>query len=53
MIDFQFSNCGKWAEGQWRFIESLSTYARLFLKKLDRPNVDEISYSLIHHSAYY
>jgi len=30
------------AEGQWRFIESLSTYARLFLEKLDRPQVDEI-----------
>jgi excinuclease ABC subunit A len=30
------------AEGQWRFIESLSTYARLFLEKLDRPLVDVI-----------
>ncbi len=30
------------AEGQWRFIESLSTYARLFLEKMDRPDVDEI-----------
>ncbi|MEW6162202.1 MAG: excinuclease ABC subunit UvrA [Nitrospirota bacterium] len=30
------------AEGQWRFIESLSTYARLFLEKLDRPDVDGI-----------
>jgi len=30
------------AEGQWRFIESLSTYARLFLEKLDRPDVDSI-----------
>ncbi len=30
------------AEGQWRFIESLSTYARLFLEKLDRPHVDAI-----------
>jgi excinuclease ABC subunit A len=30
------------AEGQWRFIESLSTYARLFLEKLDRPQVDSI-----------
>ena len=29
-------------EGQWRFIESLSTYARLFLEKLDRPDVDSI-----------
>jgi excinuclease ABC subunit A len=30
------------AEGQWRFIESLSTYARLFLEKMDRPDVDSI-----------
>ncbi len=30
------------AEGQWRFIESLSTYARLFIEKLDRPHVDAI-----------
>jgi excinuclease ABC subunit A len=30
------------AEGQWRFIESLSTYARLFLEKMDRPEVDLI-----------
>ena len=30
------------AEGQWRFIESLSTYARLFLEKMDRPAVDAI-----------
>jgi excinuclease ABC subunit A len=30
------------AEGQWRYIESLSTYAQMFLKKLDRPDVDEI-----------
>ncbi|GBD98934.1 UvrABC system protein A [bacterium BMS3Abin07] len=30
------------AEGQWRFIESLSTYARLFIEKLDRPDVDSI-----------
>ena len=30
------------AEGQWRYIESLSTYARMFLKKLDRPDVDAI-----------
>jgi excinuclease ABC subunit A len=30
------------AEGQWRFIESLSTYARLFLEKLDRPDIESI-----------
>ncbi|QWR78540.1 excinuclease ABC subunit UvrA [Candidatus Magnetomonas plexicatena] len=29
------------AEGQWRFIESLSTYAKLFLEKLDKPDIDE------------
>lgn len=30
------------AEGQWRYIESLSTYARMFLERLDRPDVDSI-----------
>ncbi|MBI4208164.1 MAG: excinuclease ABC subunit UvrA [Deltaproteobacteria bacterium] len=30
------------AEGQWRYVESLSTYARMFIEKLDRPDVDEI-----------
>ncbi|RJR20594.1 MAG: excinuclease ABC subunit A [Nitrospiraceae bacterium] len=30
------------AEGQWRFIESLSSYVRLFLEKLDRPDVESI-----------
>jgi excinuclease ABC subunit A len=30
------------AEGQWRYIESLSTYARMFLEKVDRPVVDRI-----------
>ncbi len=30
------------AEGQWRYMESLSTYARLFLEKMDRPDVDAI-----------
>jgi excinuclease ABC subunit A len=30
------------AEGQWRYIESLSTYARLFLERLDRPDVDRL-----------
>lgn len=28
------------AEGRWRFMESLSTYARLFLERMDRPDVD-------------
>lgn len=30
------------AEGQRRYVESLSAYARQFLIKLDKPNVDEI-----------
>src|SRR3981081_4839027 len=30
------------AEGQWRYIESLSAYARMFLERLDRPDVDRI-----------
>ncbi len=32
------------AEGQWRFIESLSTYARTFLERIDRPDVDRIEH---------
>src|SRR4030067_907753 len=31
------------AEGQWRYIESLSTYARMFLDRVDRPDVDRIT----------
>src|SRR6476620_4948982 len=30
------------AEGQWRYFESLSSYARLFLGQLDKPDVDFI-----------
>jgi excinuclease ABC subunit A len=30
------------AEGQWRYVESLSTYARMFLDRVDRPDVDRI-----------
>ncbi len=30
------------AEGQWRYVESLSTYARMFLDKVPRPDVDRI-----------
>src|SRR6266542_1674433 len=30
------------AEGQWRYIESMSTYARMFIQKLDRPDVDAL-----------
>ncbi len=32
------------AEGQWRYIESLSSYARMFLERLDRPDVDRIEH---------
>src|SRR4026209_684462 len=32
------------AEGQLRYIESLSTYARMFLERLDRPAVDRIEH---------
>lgn len=31
------------AEGQWRYLESLSTYARMFIDKLDRPSVENIT----------
>ncbi|MDE3244254.1 MAG: excinuclease ABC subunit UvrA, partial [Nitrospirota bacterium] len=31
-----------YAEGQWRYVESLSTYARMFLERLDRPDVDRL-----------
>jgi len=31
-----------YAEGQRRFVESLSTYARQFLERVSRPDVDEI-----------
>ncbi|RMH37112.1 MAG: excinuclease ABC subunit A [Nitrospirae bacterium] len=30
------------AEGQWRFIESLSPYTRMFLERLSRPDVDRL-----------
>ena len=30
------------AEGQWRYVESLSTYTRMFVERLDRPEVDHI-----------
>jgi excinuclease ABC subunit A len=32
------------AEGQWRYIESLSSYARMFLERVDRPDVDRIEH---------
>ena len=31
-----------YAEGQRRYTESLSTYARQFLERLDRPDVDSV-----------
>jgi excinuclease ABC subunit A len=30
------------AEGQWRYVESLSSYARMFLDKVARPDVDRV-----------
>ncbi|MBI5562792.1 MAG: excinuclease ABC subunit UvrA [Deltaproteobacteria bacterium] len=30
------------AEGRWRFIESLPTYTRLFLERMERPELDAI-----------
>ena len=32
-----------YAEGQRRYVQSLSTYARMFLERMDRPDVDSIS----------
>jgi excinuclease ABC subunit A len=32
-----------YAEGQWRYVESLSAYARQFLERMEKPDVDEIS----------
>ena len=32
-----------YAEGQRRYVQSLSTYARLFLERVDRPDVDSIT----------
>lgn len=31
------------AEGQWRYVESLSAYARMFLDKVARPDVDRVT----------
>ena len=31
-----------YAEGQWRYVESLSTYTRMFVERLDRPDVDQL-----------
>ena len=32
-----------YAEGQRRYVQSLSTYARMFLARMERPDVDTIS----------
>ncbi len=32
-----------YAEGQRRYVESLSSYARMFLGQMDKPDVDEIT----------
>jgi excinuclease ABC subunit A len=32
-----------YAEGQRRYVQSLSTYARMFLERMERPDVDSIS----------
>src|SRR6476469_2300286 len=32
-----------YAEGQRRYVESLSAYARQFLERMDKPDVDEVS----------
>ena len=38
-----------YAEGQRRYVESLSSYARQFLEMMDKPDVDSIDgLSLIH-----
>ena len=39
-----------YAEGQRRYVESLSSYARMFLGQMDKPNVESIELSLIHIS---
>ena len=31
-----------YAEGQRRYVESLSSYARMFLGQMDKPNVESI-----------
>ena len=36
------------AEGQRKYVESLSAYARQFLGRMQKPNVESIELSLIH-----
>ena len=41
-----------YADGQRRYVESLSSYARMFLGRMDKPDVDEItSYYIYHETA--
>ena len=37
-----------YAEGQRRYMESLSSYARQFLGQMEKPDVESIELSLIH-----
>ena len=37
-----------YAEGHRRFVESLSSYARMFLGQLDKPDVDSIEIGRAH-----
>ena len=32
------------AEGQWRYVESLSAYTRMFLDRVKRPDVDRLDH---------
>ena len=37
-----------YADGQRRYVESLSSYARMFLGRMDKPDVDEITVQTEH-----
>ncbi len=38
-----------YADGQRRYVESLSSYARMFLGRMDKPDVDEIDRPVAGH----
>ena len=40
-----------YAEGQRRYVESLSAYARQFLQMMEKPDVDSIPRSALHASS--
>ena len=40
-----------YAEGQRRYVESLSAYARQFLGQLDKPRYDSLSTGVLHSNA--